>query len=244
MASNYGSGKVGRVEDKMFVCIDAAASSTIEQFGGRTISGSISASNYTPSSAGKTAKAFVLANGGSEYGSFTGSRDWNWRGDYSYEFIACKETSANRQYVFSQLQTNSPWNGICHPLMSHDGDGNLQEWGGNYVSHTGAFGFWDTGISLDNNKWYYCAGTWSGNSRKAYVRTVGDSSFTTATTTSHGAMTGSEAVNPFVIGGNASGLSTSHMFDGAIAMIRMYKTQLTDDEVEQNFNAQRDRYGL
>jgi hypothetical protein len=50
-------------------------------------------------------------------------------------------------------------------------------------------------------------------------------------------------VNNICIGAYASDNSNYH-FDGSISIVQVYNRQLSIDEVKQNFNAQRDRFGV
>ena len=233
------------VTDGLLLNIDGAVSATEELAKGRTITpNGISAADYTPSSAGTTAKAFVFPNGGSAYPTIPYSSDWDIRGDISCDFVACKENDSNRQPIWGQLEDASPWEGFGLVIMSHDGNGKLAVWGGNYDVST-SFGWWDSTITLATNKWYYIAWTWAGTTQKVYVRTIGDSSFTTDTTTSFGEHNGGTSNDTFDIGYNATGGSNSNFtLDGAIACLRIYTKKLSEEEINQNFNAQRSRFGL
>ena len=232
------------VTDGLLLNIDGAVSATEELAKGRTITpNGISAANYTPSSAGATAKAFVFPNGGTAFPTIPYSSDWDIRGDISCDFIACKETDTGRQSIWGQIENNNPWEGFGLVSMSLDGNGQFAVWGGNYDVST-SFSWWSSGITLATNKWYYIAWTWAGTTQKAYARTIGDSSFTTATTTSFGEHNGGTSNDTFDIGDNGTGGSAGHILDGAIACLRIYTKALSEEEINKNFNAHKSRFGF
>ena len=240
------------VTDGLVLHLDAANSKTINGFdlaGSKSVSfNTISIGNYTPTGAGNTSKAFIFPNSGTKYPTISDSNDFDFRGEISWDFVACKTSSTGRQSVWSQINTVSPWNGMGVVSMSRDSNGQLAWWGGNYnQDYTGSGPWWDTGISLDINKWYYCAGTWSSLNRKVYARTIGSSSFATALTgtSSLGYFNGSAASNTFRLGDNGTETALAgHILDGAISFVRIYNRQLSDIEIEQNYNALKGRYGL
>jgi|19_taG_2_1085344.scaffolds.fasta_scaffold24955_2 hypothetical protein len=243
MSTNY-SPEI--VTDSLLLCIDANGSGTKEFAKGRTITpNGISVGDYTPSSAGRTAKAFVFPSGGTARPTLAYTSDWDVRGNMSWDFVACKETDANRQAVWSQIEDAGPWEGLGNVSMSHDSNGELAIWGGNYDIST-AYGWWDTGITLATDKWYYCAGTWESTAEKqiVYARTVGDSSFTMASTTSYGPHTGGSSNDVLELGDNGTGGGATHIIDGGVAFVRIYTRVLSYEEILQNFNAQRTRFGL
>ena len=243
MASNLAYGPQ-IVMDSLLLNIDGAVSATKELAKGRTITpNGISAANYTPSSAGATAKAFVFPSGGTAHPTIPFSSDWNIRGDISCDFIACKETDTGRQSIWAQIEDASPWEGLGLVSMSHDGNGKFAVWGGNYDVNSN-YTWWDSTITLATNKWYYIAWTWAGTTQKVYARTIGDTSFTTDSTTSFGEHNGGTSDDTFDIGDNGTGGSASHILDGAIASLRIYTKILSEEEINQNFNAQRSRFGL
>lgn len=243
MASNLAYGPQ-IVMDSLLLNIDGAVSATKELAKGRTIiPNGISAANYTPSSAGATAKAFVFPNGGTARPSIPFSNDWNIRGDISCDFIACKETDTGRQSIWGQIENQNPWEGFGLVSMSHDGNGKFAVWGGNFDVNA-SYAWWDSTITLATNKWYYIAWTWAGTTQKVYARTIGDTSFTTDSTTSFGEHNGGTSDDTFDIGDNATGGGESNILDGAIASLRIYTKRLTVAEINQNFNAQRSRFGL
>ena len=230
------------VTDGLLLCIDGAVSNTRELAKQRTITpNGISIGDYTPSSAGATAKAFIFSSGGSVRPTIPYSSDWDIRGDISCDFIACKETDTGRQSIWSQIEDATPWEGLGLVSMSHDSNGKFAVWGGNYDN---GYGWWDSNITLATNKWYYIAWTWQGTTQKVYARTIGDSSFTTDSTTSYGSHNGGTSDDTFDIGDNGTGASSGHILDGAIASLRIYTKALSEEEINQNFNAHRSRFGL
>jgi len=196
----------------------------------------INVSNYSPSSGGNTAKALIYPSGNTTtYATLPDSTIYDTRGAWSWDFVAAKITNTGRATVFSQINNSSPWNGLGVISISHDSNGQLAWWLANSNST-----WWDTGISVALNKWVYCAGTWSGNSLKVYYRTVGSSSFSTATYTSAATHNGGASNQTFKVGSEAS----VDPIDGAVSMIRVWGQALTDDEVTTNFNSIKNVYGL
>lgn len=95
---------------------------------------------------------------------------------------------------------------------------------------------WATGtITLVNNKWYDLVLTYDGSSMKSYVNGVLDT-----TTAKTGNMGGMSAVNL----GYPTAAGVQYNMKGLISISRMYNQVLSPLEVQQNFNAIRDRYGV
>jgi hypothetical protein len=95
----------------------------------------------------------------------------------------------------------------------------------------------DTGLTLLPNNWYHVVSTWNPftTTGKVHVNGVQAASVTNAGTdwTSTGAN--------FQIG-NSPG--ESYYFNGKISIGRVYSKTLTDEEILQNYNATKGRYGL
>lgn len=241
------------VRDGLVLCLDAkdpnfysgSGSTATELVSERVVTlNSIPIQNYTPSSAGTTAKAMVFSSGGTNQPTIPDSTDFDFRGSISWDFVACRETSSSgRQTVWSQINSSNPWNGLGIVTMGIDSTKTLHWWGGNY--NGSSFAWWNSGVSVPENKWCYCAGTWSGTTRKVYVRTIGDTSFSTATTTTMGSHNGATSNQTFMIGnespysGNAYGI-----IDGAISFLKIYNRALSDTEILQNYETHKNRFGL
>ena len=232
------------------LCLDASnprcyssGSTGVDLISGLTLSNNgINVSTYTPSSGGSAVKAWVFPNAGSVYPTLPNSSIYNFRTSISWDFVACKENDSNRQSVWSQMNTSSPWDGMGLVSLSHDSTGQLAWWTGNYST---SGNWWGTGIYPPTNKWVYAAGTWAGTTLTAYSRTVGSSAFSTATTSSFGTFNGATSSNTFRLGDNGtSSAEPAQILDGAIGFVRIWNTALTAEQVSQNFESIRGRYGL
>jgi hypothetical protein len=251
MGQNYGS--VFPKKEFMVLNADAASAQVYPNSGtswyspmNNSLTGSlnnISVADYTPSVAGKTAKAFVFPNGGLNFPTMPDSSIWDFRNTISFDCVACKENSSGRQSIWAQINTSNPWNGMGLVNYSLDSNGNVGWWGGNYTGSANSW--WNSGLAADINEWVWVGGTWSGTTRKLFMREIGDTSFQTATTTSYGSFTGSTASNTFVLGDNGTGGGVaSNILDGAIALVRIWTVALTDDEMYECFENVRSRFGL
>ena len=93
-----------------------------------------------------------------------------------------------------------------------------------------------TTAGIINGVWHHIVGSWDGSTKRIYVDGVdiGSKSKSGAlTTTSQGAAIGA-------FGGTSSG----YYFGGDIAIVRIYNKGLSQDEVLQNFNAQKARFKI
>lgn len=126
---------------------------------------------------------------------------------------------------------NASSNGIGLQLMSNAGNnGILVNFGyrsnGNFYSNS----------SLSTGTWYHVVGTREvGVSRRIYINGVLD-----VTDTSNTLLVNSTGA--FMQIGWASTRITGR-YDGNIAIVRLYNSHLTDEEVLINFNAQKERFG-
>jgi hypothetical protein len=90
--------------------------------------------------------------------------------------------------------------------------------------------------NIPNNVWSHIAGTWDGSTSRAYVN---------GTSVWSAAQTGTIDAATYVVGTYGSGLTDGvHNFQGQIAIARMYSTNLSSDQILQNFNAQRNRFNI
>ena len=90
---------------------------------------------------------------------------------------------------------------------------------------------------LNLNNWYHivCARE-VGVENKIYINGVKDSTYTIS------ALTVNETLSEIQIGYAASRISS--YFNGKIGLVRAYKKSLSDQEIQQNFEASRRRYGI
>lgn len=95
-------------------------------------------------------------------------------------------------------------------------------------------GYWETGAAVSRNTWNNFTCVWNNSASVAYQWTNG-----VKTTT--GATVGNAAAGTSInIGQEGAG----RQFAGGIGLIRVYNRALADSEVQQNFNAQRGRFGI
>ena len=111
----------------------------------------------------------------------------------------------------------------------------------NYNLCVGFFdGAWHntTGITPTLNTWYQIVGTYDGSSLIQYVNGAisGSAVSYTGTPGSGGVTRIARRWDDVVASGN--------LFPGDISVVRIYNRALSADEVSQNFNALRNRYGI
>lgn len=99
----------------------------------------------------------------------------------------------------------------------------------NYIS-----GNTQSATTLNPNQWYIASVTRAGSTITHYLNGLSDGSASNTASIS--------ANNPFTIGNGHD--YTSEAFGGTISVIKVYNRALSAEEVRQNFNALRGRYGL
>ncbi len=100
-----------------------------------------------------------------------------------------------------------------------------------YISTGGTLRFRSSN-ALSNNTWYYFAGTWDGTTQILYQ---------------NGIPITSQNPGGTLDGGNlicTLSLSSSETLNGNISQTHLYNRALSAQEVKQNFNATKKRYGL
>ena len=91
-----------------------------------------------------------------------------------------------------------------------------------------------TNIVVDYNKWYNVFASWNGSSVTVYVNGEFNKSYSLTTYSDPGTVTR--------IG--ASGDASGYLFSGFVGPTFIYTKALTSQEVSQNYNAQKSRFGL
>ena len=93
-----------------------------------------------------------------------------------------------------------------------------------------------SGSGVVNNRWNNVVATYNGSQKKIYINGVLKSTVSASGTVTQ------NTTGPAFIGiyGNHAG----YPFNGRIAQTRVYNRALSDDEVRQNFNATRSRFGI
>lgn len=126
--------------------------------------------------------------------------------------------------------TNSMYLGI---INSVDGGNTFAMHWANQTSNSRLYN-WNG--SVPNNSWSHLVGTYDGSTSRAYIN---------GTQVDSWSQTGTIPDATYVIGTYGGALTDGvHNFNGLIAVARIYNRGLTSSEVVQNFNAQRDRFGL
>jgi len=134
------------------------------------------------------------------------------------------------------------WSSYTHPMIVAKGI-NVEWilWKSNDTGVVGKLGWRGLGTaytttSLPNNTWVQCVGSIGSAGQKVYLNgvlesTVGNTTFTSGN------------VNVTIAAGLVTG-SPSNLLGANVAITRIYNIQLTDNQVLQNYNATKPRFGL
>lgn len=134
------------------------------------------------------------------------------------------------------------WSSYTHPMIVAKGI-NVEWilWKSNDTGVVGKLGWRGLGTaytttSLPNNTWVQCVGSVGSEGQKVYLNgvlesTVGNTTFTSGN------------VNVTIAAGLVTG-SPSNLLGANVAITRIYNIQLTDNQVLQNYNATKPRFGL
>ena len=93
-----------------------------------------------------------------------------------------------------------------------------------------------TDDTFADNVWHYIVGTYSSPALNIYMNGVLNKTGSVAVTSSL------DDINSICVGAYASDNSNYHM-DGDIAIVQIYNKALSAEEVTQNYNAQKGRFG-
>lgn len=97
----------------------------------------------------------------------------------------------------------------------------------------------DASVSYQTNTWYHLVGVWKSNVRnQLYINAVN----VTTNPVGSGVRTTVQNGNTNLFIGSRAG--TSLYFSGDIPIVRVYNIALSSNQVLQNFNAQRGRFGI
>lgn len=97
-----------------------------------------------------------------------------------------------------------------------------------------AYTFLPSTTTVQANTWYQTAWTWNGSTAVMYVNGVAENSLTNAAASS--------GTGNITLGQHTP--DTSYAWAGSMGSVKIYNTALSADQVLQNFNAQRTRYGI
>ena len=150
------------------------------------------------------------------------------------EFVATSSNPFSISAWFKPDTSDTGDNCIFAKGNGHGSSGNV------YVEYSGTnMRAVIRGTATDNfyttltNSWHEVAICWDGTTFKSYVNGSFVSNLNVGTATSQDA--------PFTIGDSGNG---TNPFKGEISNVRVYTKGLTAEEVAQNFNALRGRYGI
>jgi hypothetical protein len=161
--------------------------------------------------------------------------------EFTLEAIIYPNTVSGNQSIIKKNTSNDNWPILSMTLVGSNIDGY-------YSSPTygqcleGAYG--TNGIITANKFWHvaYSKGVGGYTTMKLYINgaSVPYNNFL------YGSHINSIATStkPIHIGRNLDGASWVQPFNGIIPVSRVYNRQLTDSEIQQNFNAIRGRYGI
>jgi hypothetical protein len=183
----------------------------------------------------------TLTNGTGFISSGVGTFDFDGSDDYITSSLA---TNANNNVTIDAWFNSDNVNQAGQMIVYNGSDSGGNGYGisinyegstsGNLYVLYGALSWFDTGIPLSSGVWYYGAMTISGTSLKVYLNGV-----LIYSTTSSNPNTPTSYTN---IGRND--YSDARYFNGKIPIARVYTTTLTADQVLQNYNAQKGRFGI
>lgn len=220
--------------------------------------GTLNVTDYTPSFGGgnftaETVKAFdfnqTSGNSNIYHPYMANNGEFDFRDEISFLSVACITSTANRQSIWAAIEDASPWSGAGIVSYSHDSNGKLSWWTDN--------GWWDSTISVGQNKWVMAAGTWSGTTQKLWCRQInylGGSDLAVEEDTDSRSVSLFDdpyisKTNLFVLGDNGTSGSdgtsiVNHVIDGAIAKLIIWNKALTDGEVTAMMDSVGPKFGL
>lgn len=113
---------------------------------------------------------------------------------------------------------------------------------GSAISYSGTAGSNDTTPSITKSLNEWCLFTWVIDRAAGVYRTYKNDILSGTTTITQPDLSSSFSAGALTIGSSAG--SAPRFFTGSISSVQFYTKTLSADEVQQNFNAQRGRYGL
>lgn len=228
MAPNYGPRTV---TDGLVLCLDAAnpksypgSGTTWTDLSKNGNNGTISGATYNASNNGK-----FLFDDTDDVVTIPNSASLNPTTGLSIAAWVIFDANSP-DFIFEKGNVNTQYS-----LFSHGTDIVFR------TKHTGDASYHSqsltkTAAGIVNGQWHYIVGSWDGSTKRIYVDNVVRGSV--AKTADLVTTTPGAAVGRF--GGTSSG----YYFGGSIANVSIYSKGLSADEVAQNFNAHKGRYGL
>jgi len=105
----------------------------------------------------------------------------------------------------------------------------------NYWYSASPNGYHEPSTQMDRNRWHHLVSVWNSSDGNLYRYINGVLENTVATSASSGSY-----YQDLNIGWEGDG----RQFSGGISVIKVYNSPLTSDQVLQNYNAQKSRFGL
>jgi len=221
------------VTDGLVLYLDAANPNSY-------ISGSTTWRNMVGSNNGTliNGPTYNSANGGSIV--FDGSNDYVDMSPYYYNNV----TQHTAIVLFKTYNKNSFWGEILQKgqrndfaIRQYSSLGRLEF---RYITNNATYSY--DAFSLENNVWYMAAmsiNTQSGGTFKCYINgtQIYNTSITTPTVLSQNITYAGQLIMGRILPGN-------EWLSGEIPIAMMYDRQLTDIEIQQNFNSTKTRFGL
>ena len=219
------------VTDSLVLCLDAANSKSYPGTG--TTWTDLSGNGNNGTNSGVT---YSSANGG--YFTFDNTNDvsiiansssLNMTTGLSIEAWVMFDGNS-QDFIFEKGNVNTQYS-----LFSHGDDVVFR------TKHSGDAGYDSLDITkatlgVSNNTWHHIVGTWNGTTKQLHIdgvpKNTRSKSGNLVTTTPGAAV------------GRFGGTSTGYYFGGKIAKVAVYNKGLSADEVAQNFEALRGRFGI
>jgi hypothetical protein len=180
---------------------------------------------------------FTLTNSPSYSGNNNGIFTFNGTNSYA---VAANNTSLDTQTptVEVWVKTNATTqNGFWFEKGSVNSQYALFQEGVNIQWRLGPLGDLSTTAAtyITTSTWYQVVGTYTSGDRRLYINGVQVNS---------NATTGLLSTNTSGMYVGAYGTGTGYYYNGSLSICRVYNRVLSADEIRQNFNAQRGRYGI
>jgi hypothetical protein len=231
------------VTDGLVLCLDAAISKSYPGSGTTLYDLSGYGTNATLSngaSFNSSEKGYITFDGTNDYLSTSPGEVFY---EYGTEITACAWFKRNGTITFGSgggQSTQNVDNGAYNVWLFHGGNNNTMIF---YVrgNNNGSY-YWISRSSsvLNDNTWYFICGTCSSSLIKLYTNGVQDGA-------------SGNGVNSGIIVNNSNSVvqygkdprySTNRYFNGSVGQTLLYNRELSADEIRQNFNATRGRFGV
>ena len=138
---------------------------------------------------------------------------------------------SNKPIVGTAWSANSPDFGFHMRILSN---GKIR-----LITLCGGYDWRDTSDTISTSSWSHMCGTYNASSRTTNLYLNGSSNQGSNNNTGTiGTFNNTRTIKVGGTGGNSA------VWDGKIAIVQLYSRELSATEISQNFNAQRDRFGV